>query len=121
MSLQIINRYSNALAWRATIPIEGVEYVFDFYWSTRETKWYLSLYNQDNTPLALWMALNVSTAPLRRFRSQDNIPPGMLLVCDTTGQGEEMTAPEDLGERVILGYITSDDPLIAGRSLLGEG
>lgn len=121
MSFLVIPRYSDALAWRATIPLEGKEYVFDFYWSERETKWYLSLYNQNDDLLAGWMALNVSVAPLRRFRAQDNIPPGLLLVADTTGEDREITEPDELGARVILGYITSDDPLIAGQSLLGVG
>lgn len=121
MSILVIPRFSDALAWRATVPLEGVEYIFDYYWSERETKWYLALYNQDNDLLAGWMALNVTTAPLRRFRAQSNIPPGVLLVVDTTGQDEEMTAPEELGARVILSYITSDDPLIAGQSLVGVG
>lgn len=121
MSVLLIGRYSDALAWDATIPLEGVEYLFSFYWSTRASKWYLSIYNQSEQPLALWMALNVNVAPLRRFRAQDNIPPGVLVVSDTTGQGREIESPEELGARVILGYITSDDPLIAGVSLVGRG
>ena len=121
MSFLVIERYSDALAWEVLVPLEGVEYLLSYYWSTRETKWYLSIYNQDGDPLALWMALNVSVMPLRRFRAQDNIPPGVLVVVDTTLQGQEMTAPEELGERVILGYITSDDPFIAGQSLVGRG
>lgn len=121
MSILLIDRFSDSLAWRATVPLEGVEYIFDYYWSERETKWYLSLYNQDNDLLAGWMALNVGVMPLRRFRAQSNIPPGVLLVVDTTEQDAEMTAPEELGERVILSYITSDDPVLDGVSLVGLG
>ena len=121
MAVLVIDRYSDALSWQATIPLEGVEYVFRFYWSTRESKWYLSLYNQDNALLAGWMALLVNAAPLRRFRAQTNIPPGVLIVSDTTGAGLDMTEPTDLGARVILGYITSDDPLLEGVSLIGRG
>lgn len=121
MSLLVIPRFSDALAWKSTVTLEGIEYVFDFYWSTRASIWYLSLYNQSGDALAEWMALNVGVAPLRRFRAQTNIPPGVLLVTDTTGTGAPITASMDLGDRVILGYITSDDPLIAGRSLLGVG
>lgn len=121
MSLLSIERSSTALAWQATVPLEGVEYVLSFYWSTRESIWYLSLYDQSQNPIALWMALNVDVAPLRRFRAQTNIPPGVLLVVDTTGTGTEIQSPEELGDRVLLMYITSDDPLLAGISLVGRG
>ncbi len=120
MAFQIIPRFSDALAWQMTMPLEGVEYLMRFYWSTRESIWYLSIYNQDLTPIALWMALLVNTAPLRRFRAQTDIPPGVLVVADTTGQADDMTEPTQFGERVILGYVTSDDPSIAGVSLIGR-
>ncbi len=121
MSILLIDRYSDALAWRATVPLEGVEYVLDYYWSTRETKWYLAIYNQDNTLLAGWMALNVGVRPLRRFRAQSNIPPGMMIVVDTTGQDLEIQSPDELGARVVLAYITSDDAVLQGVSLVGLG
>ena len=70
--------------------------------------------------IALWMALNVSVALLRRFRANTNIPPGVFLVVDTTLQGKEILVPTDFGERVILTYITSDDPSLAGVSLIGR-
>jgi hypothetical protein len=109
-----------SLSWDAIYPLEGVEYLLRFYWSTRNSKWYMSIFNQNNDPLALWMALNVNVAPLRRFRAQTNIPPGVFIVVDTTLQGKEILAPEDFGARVILAYVTSDDPLIAGVSLIGR-
>lgn len=110
----------NSLSWDAIYPLEGVEYLLRFYWSTRNTKWYMSMFNQNNEPIALWMALNVDVAPLRRFRANTNIPPGIFVVVDTTGKGEEITAPEEFGARVILTYITSDDPTLAGVSLIGR-
>jgi hypothetical protein len=120
MSFLLIERSSDALVWQAIVPLEGVEYLFSFYWSTRESILYLSIYNQNEEPLALWMALLVNVAPLRRFRSSPLIPPGVLIVSDTTGQGREIAAPEEFGERVILGYITSDDPALEGVALVGR-
>jgi hypothetical protein len=119
MSALIIDRYSDALAWDAIVPLEGVEYLLSFFWSDRESRWYLSIYNQDNDPLALWMCLNVGAFPLRRFRAQANIPPGAFVVIDTSGEDAETSAPEDFGSRVLLAYITSDDERIAGRSIVG--
>ncbi len=121
MSFLLIPRSSDALAWRAIIPLEGTEYLFQFYWSTRESIWYLSIYNQNEEPIALWMAILVNVAPLRRFRASPAIPPGVLIVADTSGTGADMTAPEEFGERVILGYITSDDTALEGVSLIGRG
>ncbi len=109
-----------SLSWDAIYPLEGVEYLLRFYWSTRNSKWYMSIFNQNNEPIALWMALNVSVALLRRSRANTNIPPGVFLVVDTTLQGKEILVPTDFGERVILTYITSDDPSLAGVSLIGR-
>lgn len=100
------------------VPIEGTEYLLQFYWSDREQAWYLSIANQDETPLASWIRLVADSNLLRRFRSFGTVPPGYLMAWDSSGQSQEIATQADLGNRVLLTYITSDDPILQGANLL---
>lgn len=94
--------------------LEGAEYVFQFYWNWRESCWYLSIFDQDQNALCLGIKLVVSWSLLRKFRSLPNIPPGALFCMDQTGVGTDIQAATDLGVRVALVYITSDDAALTG-------
>ena len=111
------------LEYDEIVTLEGVEYLFSFYWSARESRWYLSLYDQDENPLALWIAIVISTtAPgglrnlLRRF-VDPRLPAGLLYCYDASGQDTDIVLSSDLGERVPLIYITSDDPDLVGINI----
>lgn len=93
--------------------LEGVEYLLTFAWSARESCWYLDVGDQDGNPLASGVKLVVSWPLLRRF-NDDRLPPGFLYCVDMTGNGMDIEVPEDLGSRVLLTYITSDDPVLTG-------
>lgn len=105
-------------AFSEIVPIEGTEYLFQFYWSDREQAWYLSIANQDETPLASWIRLVANSNLLRRFRSLGTVPPGYLMAWDSSGQDQEIAVQADLGSRVLLAYVTSDDPILQGANLL---
>ena len=91
-----------------TLQIEGIEYLFEFLWSDRESCWYLNIYDQDETPIALWIKLVVSWNLLRRFAGA-TIPPGILFCADMSGSMTDCQVSTDLGGRVVLYYVTSDD------------
>ena len=113
MAILIISVDSTNLYYDELVTLENREYLFEFFWSTRESCWYLSLYDQDNNPIALWIRVVVTWPLLRRFAGSD-IPPGLLMAVDQSGMNEDAQVPTDLGSRVILTYTTSDDPSLVG-------
>jgi hypothetical protein len=88
--------------------LDGVQYLFNFWWSDREAAWYLGLYDQNENGLAVGLRLNVTWNLLRRFRDP-RLPPGVLMCVDMTGTNTDMSAPAELGQRVQLVYFTSDE------------
>jgi hypothetical protein len=98
--------------WDQITQLDGIQYTFEFVWSARETCWYLNLLDQSENQLAMGLRLNVSWPLLRRFKNPA-LPQGILICIDTTGSGTDIQAPADLGQRVLLEYITADDPLLA--------
>lgn len=133
MILQI-DTATGLLHYQQITPLEGIEYLFELYWSARESAWYLSLADQDASPIASWVRLNVlsSSAALFAARQIDpaynppsllrrfvdpRLPPGLLVVPDLSGMGVEIATPGELGERCPLIYVTSDDPILVGRNV----
>lgn len=88
--------------------LDGVQYLLNFWWSDRESAWYLGIYDQDENPLALGVRLNVSWLLLRRF-TNTALPPGALFCLDTSGTDTDIAVPSDLGQRVLFMYVTADD------------
>ena len=114
MSYQIIpvDPDTTALYYDQIVPLEGIEYLFTFLWSDRESCWYLSIGDQDGNPIAYGIRLVVNWPLLRRF-TDSRLPPGLLVATDTSLQGADIAASSDLGSRVLLMYMTSDDPNLA--------
>jgi hypothetical protein len=108
---------SGLLYYDELVPIEGVEYLFEFYWNARDTLLYLSLYDQDQNPIASGIPLVVNWNLLRRFRGLPNVPPGLLMAVDSSGNNLDAAAVTDYGNRIQLIYATSDDPALVGINL----
>jgi hypothetical protein len=94
--------------------LEGVEYLFQFMWHPRESAWYIHLFDQDQNLLCGLIRLVVGFPLLRRFQHDPRTPPGCLMCIDYSQTNAEIAVPTDLGSRVDLMYITSDDPTLAG-------
>lgn len=97
------------------IQLESLEYLFEFAWSDRDSAFYLNLYDQDGNPLAIGIKLLLNVDLLRRFPVA-TMPPGKLICVDagSAGNGVDIAQPSDLGTRVFLEYITSDDTSLTG-------
>jgi hypothetical protein len=113
---QLIDTATDSTYWDQSVTLEGIEYLFEFFWSDRETCYYLNIYDQDENPIALLIRLVIDWRILRRF-SDPRLPPGILALSDTSGAGADIGARSDLGARVILFYVTSDDPDVAASTL----
>jgi hypothetical protein len=101
-----------------SVQLDGREYLLRFIWSTRETCWYVNFYDQDFNGLALGIKLvlwgqteSIKDQPglLRRFQDP-RIPPGKLLCSDLSDKSMDIVSKEELGSRVVLLYISADDP-----------
>ena len=90
-------------AFEQTTQLDGREYLMRFMWMARESCWWLNLYDQDETPLALGVRLVVSWSLLRRF-VDPRLPPGMLIVVDLSRTDQEIADQSELGERCVLMY-----------------
>ncbi len=109
---QTIPTDTSSLYWDQVTQLEGIEYTLQFRWAVREGCWYLGIYDQDANPLALSIRLVVSFPLLRRF-TDPRLPPGVLFCCDMSGADQDIVDYTDLGTRVLLTYVTSDDDSLA--------
>ena len=100
--------------FRQLTQLEGVEYLLRFQWMSREGAWYLGIYDQDENPLATWIKVVVQWDLLRRRRVREpRLPQGLLTAIDTSGQMLDPQTADELGQRVRLRYVTTDDPALA--------
>jgi hypothetical protein len=112
MAYQFIPTDSSSLFFEQQTQLEGLQYILRFWWSNREGCYYLGIYDQGANAIATGIKLVVSWPLLRRFQDP-RLPAGVLGCVDMTGMGEDIAVPTDLGDRVKLFYITSDDPSLA--------
>ena len=85
------------------VSLDGELFLVAVTWNEREGAWYLDLSDADGTVLLAGRKLVLGQALLARFRDA-RLPPGELLVLDTTGSDLE-PGPQDLGARVPLFYV----------------
>jgi hypothetical protein len=90
------------------ISLEGTQYSLLFDWNTRAARWFITLSAADGTVLLTSVAGVVDFPLFSRF-ADPRLPPGRLMLLDTSGAGQEMTAQEELGTRVQLVYLTASE------------
>lgn len=86
-----------------TSDLDGDIYKFKMVWNGRQGQWFMSVGNTAQEDYTLYgLAVTCQTNLLKRFRD-DNLPPGSLMLIDTSGLNEEPTQ-EGLGSRWLLLY-----------------
>ena len=105
---------ATSLLFEQLTQLDGREYLLRFVWSTRESTWYLNIYDQDENPIALGVRLVVNWPLLRRFRDP-RLPPGLLFLVDMSNTNQEVIDPIDIlpTERCPIFYFTVDDGALA--------
>jgi hypothetical protein len=85
--------------------LQGRDFIFRLSFNEREERWYLSLLDEEETPLLQSVKLLANWPLLRHYRFDPRLPPGELMAIDPTGNGDPPTLDE-LGEglRVELTY-----------------
>jgi hypothetical protein len=89
------------------ISLEGVPFLFEFYWNARDASWVMSISDVAGTPLLMGRKVTLGTLLLTRFRNPA-LPLGELQAVDTSGANVEAQV-NDLGTRVQLLYFESAD------------
>lgn len=86
-----------------SITLDGVAYLLELRWNTREEAWYLDIRLEDKTDVVTGIKV-VLGFPLGRRSQHAKRPPGILLALDTSGRDIE-PGISDLGGRVELLYL----------------
>ena len=105
--------------------LDDVTYTLRFRWNNRAEFWWLSVLDETGTVLYAHVKAVVNF-PYATYRATP-IPPGALVLVDTSGKGHECGF-EDLGARCALLYFTASEigrsPDVSnsglGSSILGE-
>lgn len=77
--------------------LEGRDYLLTFTFNEREERWYLSIADEAEDPIASGLKLVANWPLLWPYRYDPRIPPGELAVSDVSGDGSPPTLLE-LGE-----------------------
>lgn len=91
------------------VQLEGAEYEMQFSWNTRADHWYLRVETIDGEELIASRAI-VNDVDLFRGCASANRPPGALIAIPLNRSDNRAAGLKDLGRRVQLIYIPSDDP-----------
>ena len=90
--------------------LDGRDFLLHFAYNEREARWYLSIHDEEDTPLRKGLKLVANWPLLRHYREDPRMPPGELIIFDLTGDGSPPTL-DDLGEglRCQLNYTPRAD------------
>lgn len=77
--------------------LDGRDYVLSFAYNEREQRWYLSLADEAEAPIATGLKLITHVELLHVYRYDPRTPPGALMVSDISGDSSPPTQLE-LGE-----------------------
>lgn len=95
-----------------SVELEGITYRLSFRWNDRPEQWVIDVLDGEGNALVQGVRGVIDVPLLQRFGPRDDLPPGWLMLLDSSGRGLD-AALDDLGSRVELYYLTSDQVLEA--------
>ena len=108
MSVFILPCRSDSAHYGFTTELDGVSYGFEFRWNVRDAAWYMTVLTGEDEIIVTGVKVVVDL-PLAVRCKDARMPPGRFLAYDTSGQ-QLNPGLTDLGERVQLSYLDSDEP-----------
>lgn len=110
MALQLIPTSPGVPYYRQKTKLEGREFVLYFSYNERIARWYVSIFDEEETPLLRGLKLMTNRPLLRHYRTDTRLPPGELMALAQDGS-HEPPALNELGEgkRVELVYLEAAD------------
>lgn len=108
--MRILPTFTEYGAFKYLIDLDGVRYLLRYWWSSRNTSWYLSVYTSDGELIAGGMRLNLGKLIfLRDGVVDERLPPGKIALIDRSGEGRDIETQTELGERVAIIYATEEE------------
>jgi hypothetical protein len=87
---------------------EGRDFILKFAYNSREERYYLHIFDEQEEPILMGLKLVANWPLLRHYRYEPRLPPGELMAVDLTGDGSPPTLNElGEGKRVELTYFES--------------
>ncbi len=86
------------------VELDGQTYGIEMHWNFRSLQWAMSLFDAEGVAVALNIGVVVDF-PLARRVQRSEMPPGVFIAVDTTGQNTD-PGFSDLGTRVQLLYMS---------------
>lgn len=110
MALIVIPTSPGVPYFRQKTKLEGRDFILDFAYNQRIARWYLSIFDDEETSLVRGLKLVTNWPLLRHYRYDTRLPPGELMALAQDGSH----APPELdelgeGKRVELCYLESAD------------
>jgi hypothetical protein len=85
--------------YRVRVPFDGISYRITARWNSRDKAWYLDLYEDNLTPIALGIKVVLGVRLGRAYRHKKFFQDNVLQALDTTGKRQE-AGFDDLGGRI---------------------
>lgn len=104
----LLATYPERAAVRYLQELDGTLYLLRWRWLERPGAWYLDLGLPNGTQLAAGIRVVVDWQ-LLRHRTDPRLPPGQLVAIDTSGRGRDIEEQTELGERVLVFYVTEEE------------
>jgi hypothetical protein len=96
--------------YRQRTRLDGRDYVLDFAYNEREERWYLSIADDEEKPIATGIKLIANWSLLYPYRYDERCPTGEITVADRQGDGSPPTLLElGANKRCELLYWTRDE------------
>ncbi len=106
MSLQLpLN--SDAPHYRVGTTLQGIQYLLDVRWNSREEAWYMTISSVEDIVLIAGIKLVLGVF-LTRLSHDERLPDGEFMVSDLSDTSTEATLT-DLGERVAVYFIPTEE------------
>lgn len=109
------------------VRLDGADYTLEFVYSPRQSRYYLNVYDANDTPIVCGLKLVSNTRLLKYYRYRAGVPAGELMVTSTTGD-KSSPAIGDMadGGRCQLTYFTAAEvaeqaDLAAERAAVAAG
>lgn len=106
-----INTPIDSPLWRQRVTLDGREFIFDFDYTEREDRYYLSIYLVDETPLVRGIKV-VANWPLTRRSADRRMFPGELIAetnLNNSNLGDPGYGELGLSQRCTLLYYTGSE------------
>lgn len=101
-----LNTTPSRVATEQRVVLEGVGYRIRLQWNARAATWMLDLSSETGEALATGVALRAGVPLTLHLRHRIGMPPGSLILVDTSDALGDPTF-DDLGDRVRLLYYTA--------------